>query len=349
MAFVADSIDNFPGAGKAPILRDVLLEFARELYGSRLVAGVEVEPLRGGLEADGISLVQVRGPAGRHLGGFVVKPMCGTATREYRLHAAVQRLGSNVAAPRVLGTRSAGETLYVFMEWIRAFQVWPWTNAEHAALVLGQLAHVHGCRCSETSALADEWNYDEELAESAISTVELYGRLFTGGLRVGGRPMLRPLERICSVVTAMRAQAAAFTDRSLLHGDVHPGNAMLRAREGRIEAVLLDWGRARTGSPLEDVMSWLHSLGFWEPSARRIHDSLLSRYRQARGLPDGLSPDFRAASWIAGACNAMAGALRYHLAVASDEERDPEDRWKSSHAAADWLRIVRRADAVWRA
>jgi aminoglycoside phosphotransferase (APT) family kinase protein len=148
----------------------------------------------------------------------------------------------------------------------------------------------------------------------------------------------------------MRAGAARFTGGVLLHGDVHPGNAMVRtAAGGRPQAVLLDWGRARTGSPLEDVMSWLHSLGFWEPSARRIHDTLLTRYLHARGLTDGLSSDLRAACWIAGACNAMAGALRYHLAVAADEERDPVERWKSSNAAADWLRIIRRADTVWRA
>jgi hypothetical protein len=96
-------------------------------------------------------------------------------------------------------------------------------------------------------------------------------------------------------------------------------------------------------------MSWLHSLGFWEPAARRSHDLLLVRYAGASGLAAGLSPDLRAACWIVGACNAMAGALRYHLATAADEERDPVERWKASCAAGDWLRIIRRADSVWRA
>jgi hypothetical protein len=39
---------------------------------------------------------------------------------------------------------------------------------------------------------------------------------------------------------------------------------------------LIDWARARRGSPFEDVASWLHSLGCWEPEARRRHDSLLT-------------------------------------------------------------------------
>jgi hypothetical protein len=103
---------------------------------------------------------------------------------------------------------------------------------------------------------------------------------------------------------------------------------------------VLHWGRARVGSPMEDLMSGLHSLGLWELSARRIHDAMLTEHRRACGSPDGLPDSYnRSLSWLAGACNAMAGALRYHLAVSADPERAPEDRWKSARAAADWLRI----------
>ena len=207
----------------------------------------------------------------------------------------------------------------------------------------------HGCDLTSVTSLLHDWNYNAELEASAAATVELYGNLFNSSFRIGERPMLRPQERTAAAVAAMRNQAVQCTGAALLHGDVHPGNAVLREHNGEHEAVLLDWGRARVGSPLEDVMSWLHSLGFWEPAARRIHDMLLIEYRRASGLSDGLTPAFRSAAWLAGACNGMAGALRYHLAIAADPRCDPETRWTSSLAAGDWLRIVRRADAIWRA
>jgi aminoglycoside phosphotransferase (APT) family kinase protein len=215
-------------------------------------------------------------------------------------------------------------------------------------MVLGQLARLHSCNPEPFQPAVNGWNYDAELRQSAEQTAELYGRLFVQGTRIGHRPMLKTLERVSTVVADMRRQAAKHTGNALLHGDAHPGNVIVRAARQKHEAVLLDWGRARLGSPLEDVTSWVHSLGFWEPEARRIHDSLLVGYLQQRGLAVHLSKQFRIACWLAGACNAMAGALRYHLAVAADKERAPEQRWISSKAASDWLRILRRADAVWR-
>ena len=67
-------------------------------------------------------------------------------------------------------------------------------------------------------------------------------------------------------------------------------------------------------------------------------------YLRARGLAAGLTRQFRDAYWLAGACNAFAGALQYHLAVMNDPARPPAARATSTRAAADWLRIVRRAD-----
>jgi aminoglycoside phosphotransferase (APT) family kinase protein len=325
------------------LMHDFIVEFARSVYGSSIGSDITVEPLRGGLESAGVSLVRVQEHA------FVLKPMPGDAVREYELHLALQTMDCGAAAPRILGARrdDAG-LLYVLLEWIPAIDPWPWDRAEYAGLVLEQLAGVHACDANSVSTLLSEWDYDRQLSDSAASTVDLYAHLFTSGFRVTRRPMRRALERVGMSITAMRRQAIAFTGSSLLHGDVHPGNTVVRDGAGAPQAVLLDWGRARLGSPLEDVMSWLHSLAFREPNARRIHDSLLARYRRACGFRDAISPDFREACWLAAACNAMAGALRYHLSVGGDPERDPVERWDASCAAADWLRIVRRADAVWR-
>jgi hypothetical protein len=143
---------------------------------------------------------------------------------------------------------------------------------------------------------------------------------------------------------------------AVVHGDAHPGNAVLRpgrAAPGAaagvgVRPVLLDWGRARLGSPLEDVSSWLQSLRYWEAEARRRHDRLLGRYLAARGLAGPPSRDVRDAYWLAAACNVLAGALRYHLTVATGwGNPTPTRRTGALRAARDCLRIIRRADACW--
>ena len=326
----------------------IISDFARTLLASPEVE-LEVQPLRGGLQAEGISLIHARRGCDAETTSFVVKPMSGTAVREYRVHAAVQQSGS-VAAPRILGcVDSASDSCaYLFMEWVPAATAWPWDQHAHAAEVLRQLARLHEWDVCSFSPVISDWDYDAELACSAESTVELYRSLFRSGFRVWQRPMIRPLERVARSVTALRRQAMEFTGAALLHGDTHPGNAVIRDRNGALQAVLLDWGRARLGSPLEDIMSWVHSLGFWERNARQTHDTLLLEYRRAAGLSDSLPSSFRSVAWMAGACNAMAGALRYHLAVAADPNQDDGSRRTASAAAADWLRIVRRADAICR-
>ena len=103
------------------------------------------------------------------------------------------------------------------------------------------------------------------------------------------------------------------------------------------------WARARHGSALEDVGSWLHSLGAWEPEARRRHDTLFKRYLTARGLPVKLGADVRDLYWLASASNALAGALAYHLAVAADQ-RARGNHDSAMRCASGWLRVLRRAD-----
>ena len=156
--------------------------------------------------------------------------------------------------------------------------------------------------------------------------------------------MLPALERLVHHLPRIRRELARFAGTTLLHGDVHPGNVVIRGGT----AVLLDWGRARIGSPLEDLASWVHAVAFWEPEARRRHDTLLMRYFSACGILNRLSPAYRDALVLAGACNAFAGALRYHLAVIGDQSRSARQQSASFRAAADWLRILRRADAHFR-
>lgn len=83
-------------------------------------------------------------------------------------------------------------------------------------------------------------------------------------------------------MTAMRRELLTFLPfgKVAIHGDVHTGNVLVRRHPGGAEPVLIDWGRARGGSPLEDLSAWLQSLGYWEPQARRRHDTLISRTSQ---------------------------------------------------------------------
>jgi hypothetical protein len=317
-------------------------EFAQESFGSGF--RIEMLPLHGGLEAEAISRVVVR-RRGKPIGSFVAKPFCGAAARELDVYRFLRTTAQTGLAPKLLGWRYTSRSKnvgYVFLEWVEPDRCWPWQDLAASSLVLQQLATLHRSRpVLSSTILATYWDYESELIQSSHLTLEAYRRGFMAGLRPGGRPMLPALERLLSTLPRLRRELIAFTGTTLVHGDAHPGNAVIRKRT----AVLLDWARARIGSPLEDVSSWVHSLASWEPEARRRHDTLLRHYRAVcSDSPSTLSADFREACVLAGACNALAGALRYHLAVLQDRERSDREQFDSYQAAADWLRIIRRAD-----
>ena len=61
-----------------------------------------------------------------------------------------------------------------------------------------------------------------------------------------------------------------------------------------------------------------------------------------------LPRDFRRLYWVAGACNALAGALQYHLQTFA-QAHTPTQRAATRTLVQQWLRVIRRADARWRA
>jgi aminoglycoside phosphotransferase (APT) family kinase protein len=202
------------------------------------------------------------------------------------------------------------------------------------------------------SGVLAQWDYEAELAASARATLDLYAQVVRSADLAPLRPVGPALRRTVAVLPEMRRQLTVGGPLAVavLHGDAHSGNAVIHTIGGHEQAVLLDWGRARLGSPLEDVSSWLQSLGFWEPVARQRHDTLLRRYLAARGLSTVLSRGLRDAYWLAAASNTLAGALRYHLAVAAGWTAAPSRaRAEAVRAARDYLRVIRRADAIWRA
>jgi Ser/Thr protein kinase RdoA (MazF antagonist) len=212
--------------------------------------------------------------------------------------------------------------------------------------VLEKLAGLHASVRLEASALPP-WDYEADLCERGEALCRTLDRVPRTGELQDLRAALPAVRRLVSDIPSWRAHLLerAPLRQTLIHGDVHTANVLFRGEGADARPVLIDWGRARFGSPLEDVSSWLQSLGYWEPRARRKHDTLLKAYLAQLGLE--LDDELRRAYWLAGASNALAGALHYHVVCALGAD-DAAKRGAALHAARDWLRILRGTDIRWR-
>ena len=332
--------------------RERLAAFVAETHGEPRDLRLEVRALRGGLEAAGVTEVTARfsDARGRPLSfGFVVKALKGAPVREAAIYERlVSPLGAGIA-PALLGiTHEGPESCLLFLERVRPVRRWPWRNEEAAHRLLARLAQLHATAPPDPALeVLSSWDYEGELAERTRWAAETLEALPREEDLLRLRRGLASVRRVGEVLPELRRQLLAFDSLGTvaIHGDAHPGNVLVRSGE---RPVLLDWGRARLGSPLEDVSSWLQSLGYWEPAARRRHDTLLSAYLAARGLPARAGRELRDAYWLAGASNTLAGALLVHLWTARDAPPGSRQRAAGVQAAADALRIIRRADACWR-
>lgn len=306
-------------------------------------------PVRGGLEAAAVArvVVRYRSASGRaRQVRFVVKELEPGKGRERRIYESVIDRHAPGFAPRLFATEELeGGGALLLLEAITPFSAWPWREERHATAVLERAAELHASTSSAADARAalGDWDYDAELAGSAVATLEVAERLRRQpGLEFVDRALPAIRRRALALASGRREVGDSFPS-AVLHGDLHPGNVLLPRRAGGAP-VLLDWGRARVGSPLEDVSSWLHSLVSFEPEARRRHDTWLRAYLVARGARDRIDSAVRESLWIAGASNALAGALRYQLLVAASDA-PARARTDACRAAYDWCRIIRRADA----
>ena len=291
--------------------------------------------LRGGLMADLLRVSAARpGGAPEH---FVVKRTREADARERAAYAALASCGLSHLAPRLLGTSADPGGDYLFLEYVSRWKAWPWKEHERAGMVLDLLAELHAARIEEAASL--QQGYEEGLQAAALYTLDLL-RTAGGGLREPR--LLRGVRHVRAFAFRLPdARRLLLASPVFLHGDVHPGNVLARSG-GQHRLVLLDWGRARMGSRFEDVASWLQCLRYFEPSAAAAHDRLLLRYIRAAGLGERITAAHRREYWVAAGCNALAGALGVHLRTAL-EARTPAARGKALAAAADWVRIVRRA------
>ncbi|MPZ76320.1 MAG: phosphotransferase, partial [Deltaproteobacteria bacterium] len=283
---------------------------------------------------------------------MVVKRLQGLLAREALIYQCLVAEHAHDITPRLLAVDHQGDACSVlYLERVRPVRRWPWRNPAAAEEMVGRLARLHlATAAANAAASLPPWDYEAVLKSSSEKTLELLAQCRRD-------PDFSPLARHMSSVRlltvalpAMRRELLSFSPFTsvAIHGDVHPGNVLVRRRAGGEESIFIDWGRARRGSPLEDLSGWLQSLAYWEPQARRRHDTLLACYLSALGMERRLSSDLRAAYWLAGASNALSGALEYHLSIVFDQKRATALRKAAAQSASDWLRIIRRAAAFWR-
>jgi aminoglycoside phosphotransferase (APT) family kinase protein len=304
---------------------------------------VSVRRLSGGLESS-VMRATVH-CAGRMSGTlptrFIIKELRGPQRREAAIYRELWNRSEAPPAVRLLGSEAAGDAEYLYLEDIKSSAAWPWAHTAAAAAVCRALARLHDSLHFDGATLRD-WDYEAELAQSAQETLALaLSARDSSGVRCWRR--VGDLQRVVAALPTIRARI--LDDPTFIHGDVHSGNLFVRgASYGSV--VLIDWARARLGSPLEDVASWLHSLGCWEPEARRRHDTLLRSYLEARACPQTITTDLRTRYWHASASNGLSGAIRYHLAVLCDGSSSARMRSNSRRVLAAWERVIRRVAAI---
>ena len=339
--------------GMRQAIPDVLRGWIERLAGEPIRdVTIERQALAGGLEAPEVVLVtaRYRDSSNRpRMVRVVLKQLDGRAVREAAVYEQLAATCATDVSPRRFGVwHAAPDRALLCIEAVRRVRAWPWRDLSIAGELLARLARFHTA-AAEAAPEVPEWDYEAELRTAAQATRTMVDRCrLNPDLYVLARD-LPPLDRIVLALPRLRSQLLTERPfaRTPIHGDVHTGNALVRRRGRGDEPVLLDWGRARAASPFEDVSSWLQSLGFWEQGARRYHDTLFAVYLSAFGLERKLTAQIRAAYWMAGASNALAGPLLHHLAIAEDERQHASRRAAAFQAARDWLRVVRRADAWW--
>lgn len=306
---------------------------------------IEARPLRGGLVSRSVQWVSASS-ARRGRCAFVAKRLDGPERREARIHSALMATPARALVPALLGVHEGGAVSgWLFLEAVQPAQPWPWSEVERAGDVLRALVRLHALDAGSLARDVGGWDYEQELGESGRRLIEV---LASRQRELRALGLANPVWFVRGFVErlgAARRRMLTLPEMppSVIHGDVHSGNVLLGVRRARAAPVLLDWGRARIGSPLEDVSSWLQSLGFWEPCARQRHDTLLRTYLSAREQRWPPTPALRAAYWVAAACNGIAGAAEWHLHRATDPTLGARERAQAAAALRDQLRLLRRA------
>lgn len=315
---------------------------------------LKISPLRGGLDSTGVARIQAAFQDARQKQQtyiFIIKHISVLQAREVAIYREILSRKAAAFSPKLLWIQEYDSHCRLYLESIRPAVRWPWREITSAGEVLRKLAQLHQAASDWRSGwpwLA-EWDYETELNHRGRELVELLESNKRHPNLQFAQKSRAALRRVVAGLPRLRRQLLDFQPfgATFIHGDVHSGNVLMRQQARVLSPVLLDWGRGRVGSPLEDVSSWLQSLGFWEPLARQRHDSLLTAYLEARGLERRLSRDLRDAYWLAAASNLLSGAILYYFYILLQPGLSAAQGQAAQRALEDNLRVIRRADACW--
>jgi hypothetical protein len=299
---------------------------------------LSIEPIGGGLESR-VMRAAFRSPLTKEprRSSFVVKELRGLQRRETEIYRELWTRSTPPPTVRLLGFEVTEDADYLYLEEATQRSTWPWKQTVSSAAVCRVLARLHDSDPCQRNRLID-WDYETDLVKSADETLTVA----LNACDRAGVPHWRRIGDLRRVVTALpNLRSALLKAPTFIHGDVHPGNVIVRACE-KGEIAFIDWARARLGSPLEDLASWLHSLGCWEPEARRRHDTLLRAYLEARSPQQTITTELRRKYWYASASNGLSGAIRYHLSVLNDATSSKEMKGSSAQVLRAWERVTRR-------
>jgi Phosphotransferase enzyme family len=303
---------------------------------------LSIEPISGGLESRVVRATFRSALAkDQRSSSFVVKELRGLQRRETEIYRELWTRSTSPPTVRLLGVEVTQDADYLYLEEATQQCAWPWRQTVTSIEVCRALAKLHESKQLPQQILID-WDYESDLERSAQETlaVALNARDQTG---VRHWRRLGDLRRVVTALPTLRS--ALLETSTFIHGDVHPGNIIL-GPGGGIDVAFIDWARARRGSPLEDLASWLHSLGCWEPEARRRHDTLLRAYLEARSPQQTITTELRRKYWYASASNGLSGAIRYHLSVLNDARSSNEMKGSSRQVLRAWERVIRRVAAL---
>lgn len=324
-----------------PFDHPTLLRFVTAHSGA---SSYRLQTLSGGLESS-VAVLDLTSPHTASSARVVVKKLEGLHRREVRAYEALEKSAPGMS-PRLLSIDESPDATYLFIDWVESSCDWPWGDVGRAESLIAHLARLHAS--ASPLAFAAGWDYDDSLRDSARQTLEFFRTL--AGRREFERVLRRrrALETLVAELDQIRdwLRSDPHVAQCVIHGDAHPGNAIIDAES--FEPRLFDWAKYRIGSPLEDLSSWLQSLGCWEPSAKARHDHLFRHYLRLRGLDPSLTREIRDHYWLAAASNVLAGALRYHLVVACEQSPGSAAHSTAIRLSADCMRIIYRAYLCWR-
>src|SRR5919204_3565102 len=202
---------------------------------------LDVQPLLGGLESRAVARVQAEARVCRgspRSFTFVVKRLDGPAKRELAMYDLLAAAGTR-AIPQRVGVEAVGPaTTYLFLEWIPATH-WPWAEPALVSHVLEQLANIHAALSGALpGGSLGAWDYEAELMPTAEATLKTLEVAVQTSALAGLHRLAPALRRVVAALPGMRRQLMSSSPlgQSMLHGDVHSGNVLIREVTGRRSA-----------------------------------------------------------------------------------------------------------------